>query len=55
MTDDSHDLGLLLRSRVPLIVVEARDETGVTRLFSTLALWLAMPVMAWSAPNGFIA
>jgi len=52
MTDDSHDLELLLRSRVPLIVVETRDETRVTRLFSTLALRLAMPVMAWSSTNG---
>lgn len=52
MTDDSHDLELLLRSRVPLIVMETRDETRVTRLFSTLALRLAMPVMAWSSTNG---
>ena len=52
MTDDSHDLELLLRSRVPLIVVETRDETRVTRLFSTLALRLAIPVMAWSSTNG---
>ena len=50
--DDSHDLELLLRSRVPLIVVETRDETRVMRLFSTLALRLAMPVMAWSTTNG---
>jgi SpoVK/Ycf46/Vps4 family AAA+-type ATPase len=52
MTDDSHDLELLLRSRVPLIVVETRDETRVTRLFSTLALRLVIPVMAWSSTNG---
>jgi SpoVK/Ycf46/Vps4 family AAA+-type ATPase len=50
--DDSHDLELLLRSRVPLIVVETLDETRVIRLFSSLALRLAMPVMAWSATNG---
>jgi hypothetical protein len=52
VTDDSHDLELLLRSRIPLIVVETRDETRVTGLFSALALRLAMPVMAWSATNG---
>jgi SpoVK/Ycf46/Vps4 family AAA+-type ATPase len=52
VTDDSHDLELLLRSRIPLIVMETRDETRVTRLFSTLALRLAMPVMAWSSTNG---
>jgi hypothetical protein len=52
VTDDSHDLELLLRSRVPLIVVETRDETRVTRLLSALALRLGMPVMAWSATMG---
>ena len=52
MTDDSHDLALLLRSHVPLIVVETRDETRVTRLFTALALQLALPVMAWSSTNG---
>jgi SpoVK/Ycf46/Vps4 family AAA+-type ATPase len=52
VTDDSHDLELLLRSRVPLIVMETRDEMRVTRLFTTLALRLALPVMAWSSTNG---
>jgi SpoVK/Ycf46/Vps4 family AAA+-type ATPase len=52
VTDDSHDLEVLLRSRVPLIVVETRDETRVTRLFSALALRLGLPVMAWSATSG---
>jgi SpoVK/Ycf46/Vps4 family AAA+-type ATPase len=52
VTDDSHDLELLLRSRVPLIVTETRDETRVTRLFTALALRLALPVMAWSSTNG---
>ena len=50
--DDSHDLELLLRSRVPLIVIETRDEKRVARLFTGLAISLAMPVMAWSATSG---
>jgi SpoVK/Ycf46/Vps4 family AAA+-type ATPase len=50
--DDSHDLELLLRSRVPLIVIETRDEKRVARLFAGLAIRLAMPVMAWSATSG---
>jgi hypothetical protein len=35
--NDLHDLELLLRSRVPLITVETRDERRVARLFSRLA------------------
>jgi SpoVK/Ycf46/Vps4 family AAA+-type ATPase len=50
--DDSHDLELLLRSRVPLIVIETRDEKQVVSLFARLAISLAMPVMAWSATTG---
>ena len=50
--DDSHDLELLLRSRVPLIVIETRDEKRVTRLFTEIAISRAMPVMTWSATSG---
>jgi len=50
--DDLHDLELLLRSRVPLITIETRDEKRVTQLFGSLAIRLAMPVMAWSATTG---
>jgi len=50
--NDLHDLELLLRSRVPLITIETRDEQRVTQLFGTLAVRLAMPVMAWSATTG---
>jgi SpoVK/Ycf46/Vps4 family AAA+-type ATPase len=50
--NDLHDLELLLRSRVPLITIETREEKRVTRLFSRLAVKLAMPVMSWSATTG---
>ena len=50
--NDSHDLELLLRSRVPLIVIETLDEKRVTRLFTEIAISRAMPVMAWSATSG---
>ncbi len=52
LANDIHDLELLLRSRVPLIVIETRDEKRVTQLFTKLALKLSMPVMAWSATTG---
>lgn len=50
--DDSHDLELLLRSRVPLIVIETQDEKRVIRLFTEIAVSRATPVMAWSATSG---
>lgn len=50
--DDSHDLELLLRSRVPLIVIETQDEKRVIRLFTEIAISRATPVMAWSATSG---
>lgn len=50
--DDTHDLELLLRSRIPLIIIETRDEKRVISLFAGLAISLALPVMAWSATTG---
>ena len=52
MINDLHDLELLLRSRVPLITVETRDEQRVTQLFSRMGIKLAMPVMSWTATTG---
>lgn len=52
MTNDIHDLELLLLSRVPLIVIQTRDERRVKRLFAGLAVKLAIPAMAWSATSG---
>jgi SpoVK/Ycf46/Vps4 family AAA+-type ATPase len=50
--NDLHDLELLLRSRIPLIMVETREEQRVTGLFCRLAVKLAIPVMSWSATTG---
>jgi SpoVK/Ycf46/Vps4 family AAA+-type ATPase len=50
--NDSHDLELLLRSRIPLILIESRDEKRVTRLFASLAIRLALPVLSWSVTTG---
>jgi len=50
--NELHDLELLLRSRVPLIIIKTRDEKRVARLFGQLAVKLAMPVMSWSATSG---
>ncbi|MDX1698297.1 MAG: AAA family ATPase, partial [Thiohalobacterales bacterium] len=50
--NDLHDLEVLLRSRIPLITIETRDERHVSRLFARLSVTLAMPVMSWSATSG---
>jgi SpoVK/Ycf46/Vps4 family AAA+-type ATPase len=50
--NDLHDLELLLRSRVPLITVETRDEIPVRQLFARTGLHMGLPVMAWSATTG---
>lgn len=50
--NDLHDLELLLQSRIPLILIETRDEKRVTQLFASLAIRLAMPVLSWSVING---
>jgi len=50
--DDLHDLECMLRSRIPLIIIESHDERRVARLFTQLAISLAKPVMGWSATNG---
>jgi SpoVK/Ycf46/Vps4 family AAA+-type ATPase len=50
--NDLHDLELLLRSRIPLVLIESRDEKRVTQLFAGMAIRLAQPVMSWSVING---
>jgi SpoVK/Ycf46/Vps4 family AAA+-type ATPase len=50
--NDLHDLELLLRSHIPLIIIETTDERRVTRLFASLAVKLALPAMSWSATTG---
>ena len=50
--DDSHDLDLLLRSRIPLIVAETHEERRVRRLFRERAPTLCHPLFHWSVANG---
>ncbi len=52
VNDSLGDLELLVRSRVPLIVVETRDEPRIIELFTRLALRVAQPVMRWSVTTG---
>jgi len=51
-TNDSHDLELLLRSHVPLLVVETHEEPRVVAMFQRLGLRLNRPLFQWSVTDG---
>jgi len=52
METSIHDLELLIRSRVPIILIETTDEPRAVQLFQQLALRLGQPVMRWSVTIG---
>ncbi len=52
MESSVNDLELLIRSRVPIIVVETSDEPRALDVFRRLALKLSLPVMSWSVTTG---
>lgn len=47
-----HDLELLLRSRVPLILIETHDERRACQLIAALALRVQRPAFSWSLTQG---
>lgn len=47
-----HDLELLIRSRVPIILIETADEPRALELFTRLAIAIGKPVMRWSVTSG---
>ena len=52
MQTSVNDLEILVRSRVPIIVVETGDEPRVLEVFKRLALRINRPVMRWSVTTG---
>ncbi len=54
--DAGHELTILLRSRIPLIVIESRDETRVLKLLAALSVRIApqahMPMFQWTMTDG---
>ena len=54
--DASHDLEVLLRSRIPLLIIETRDETRVLKMLGSLSVRLTRnahtPVFEWTATDG---
>ena len=54
--DASHDLEALLRSRIPLLIIETRDEPRVLKLLASLSVRLTRnahtPVFQWTVTDG---
>ncbi|MFV1992618.1 MAG: AAA family ATPase [Acidiferrobacterales bacterium] len=49
---DIYDLELMLRSSVPIIVVETHEEARILKLFTKLAIGLFRPLFKWSITEG---
>jgi hypothetical protein len=49
---DCRDLQLLIRSHVPLLVVETHDENRARELLTRLAIKEALPLFVWSVTDG---
>lgn len=52
MTDSIHDIETLVRSHVPIILIETAEEKRAVDLFRELAIRLGQPVMRWSVASG---
>jgi SpoVK/Ycf46/Vps4 family AAA+-type ATPase len=52
MENSVNDLEVLLRSRIPIILVETADEPRALEVFGRLARRVAQPVMRWSVTTG---
>jgi hypothetical protein len=54
--DTAHELEIVLRSRIPLVVIESRDEERILELLKSLAARLArpqvMPIFKWTVTDG---
>lgn len=54
--DTGHELTILLRSRIPLVVIESRDEARVLKLLAALSVRLApkahVPMFQWTVTDG---
>lgn len=52
MENSVNDLAVLIRSRVPIILVETGDELRALAVFQRLAARIGQPVMRWSVTTG---
>lgn len=52
--NDLHDLELVIRSHIPLIIAESHEERRVKQLFTQLAVKFARPLFFWSVTEGLV-
>jgi len=52
VSSDLKDLGLLLDSKVPILVIESFEEPRVLEMITRLAVKRALPLYAWSITEG---
>ena len=52
MTQDVNDLGLLLDSKVPILVIESFEEPAVLEMITRLAVQRTSPLYTWSVTEG---
>ncbi|MDP2876198.1 MAG: AAA family ATPase [Holophaga sp.] len=52
MQDDIHDLGLIIDSKVKLLVIESWDELRVVEMLNALAMRRSLQLFTWSVTNG---
>ncbi len=50
--NDTHDLEVVLRTHVPIVVIETHDETRVVKQFQKMAVTLGKPVLSWTVVSG---
>ena len=49
---DTKDLGLILDSKIPIVVIESADERQVLALLLQFAIQRGLPYFEWSATRG---
>ncbi|MEJ2360889.1 MAG: AAA family ATPase [Gammaproteobacteria bacterium] len=49
---DAHELELVLKSRIPIVVIETREEQRALNLIRSMQIRLAQPVFQWTVTEG---
>lgn len=49
---DSHDLELVLKSHIPIVVIETREERRAVNLIQSLQFSIGLPIYRWTVTEG---
>ena len=55
MRDDAHELGLIIDSHTPLIIIQSHEETRVLDLLMQASNTRTLPMQVWSVTDGLRA